>query len=174
LLSVQLVFLMGLVILIDTGLTFVHEVFVHQEFTYFTALHVVSIGLLLFCLFKVATISRLKLSRMLLRILGTRQRHAENKRLITSLYNDLPCAIAIVSPSFTLVGTNKEAQNLTGFKSDFLRGKKCYDVFGKGEICQNCPVQEAVACKQVCRNFKQELTQSDDEIYRANSDTDSS
>lgn len=89
---------------------------------------------------------------------------AEADKVISTLLNYSPCAIAAISPTFDIITSNKAAFELTG-TDDAIFGSKCYDIFGDGAICPDCPVERAVTTRAVQKKFKQEMTRNNAEIY---------
>jgi len=81
------------------------------------------------------------------------------------LINNLPSPITIIGQDFKLLSMNQNVIKLTGVEEKKVIGKKCYDVFGNGSICSNCPVKAAFSSKKIEKNLKQELTRKDAEIF---------
>jgi putative nucleotidyltransferase with HDIG domain len=64
-----------------------------------------------------------------------------------------------------IISVNQELTKLTAVDKELTTGKKCFDVFGSGEICPHCPVIVAIHSKQMQQNIKREITRTDKEIY---------
>ena len=65
------------------------------------------------------------------------------------LINNLPSPITIIGQDFKLLSMNQNVIKLTGVEEKKVIGKKCYDVFGNGSICSNCPVKAAFSSKKL-------------------------
>lgn len=89
----------------------------------------------------------------------------EREKRLDDLINNLPCPIAVIGQNFKLLSINEEVRKLTGIESKNVIGKMCYDVFGNGNECYNCPVSAAFSSKKIEKNLKQELTRKDAEIF---------
>ncbi|SDF83831.1 PAS domain S-box-containing protein/HDIG domain-containing protein [Sporolituus thermophilus DSM 23256] len=81
------------------------------------------------------------------------------------LIDNIPCAVATITPQYIVQDINNELARLTGVKREEACGKKCYDVFGFGEICPGCPVRGAQLTGTVCRNVKRGINRKDREIW---------
>jgi len=99
------------------------------------------------------------------RVLDAIKKSTETSRVLNELIENLPCAVTVVSPNYQLLRINKEVTKLTAVSQEDSNGKKCYDVFGTGQICENCPVQKTLKSKEIHRNVKREITRLDKEIY---------
>jgi len=78
------------------------------------------------------------------------------KTFIHNVLGHIPCEVAIISPHFELLMVNKELGRITGLKENMVLGKLCYDVFGSGKPCPNCPVKAALTTKTVQMNTKKQ------------------
>lgn len=89
----------------------------------------------------------------------------EREKSLDYLINNLPCPTTVIGRDFKLLRINEDVIKLTGIERENVIGKRCYDVFGNGSICNNCPVRAAFSSKQIEKNLKQELTRKDAEIF---------
>lgn len=93
-------------------------------------------------------------------------RHAEWLEQNTQVVlKNIPCAIKVISPDFDVVMMNKEATHLFGINEEEAVGNKCYNVFGDGKICDDCPVPQAVASRAVYRTNKHVLKTNRDCLF---------
>lgn len=61
-----------------------------------------------------------------------------------SLFKYMPGAVMTLEKDFTIIDVNELVSKVTGFHSRDIKGKKCYDVLGNGDICYDCLVQKAL------------------------------
>lgn len=87
----------------------------------------------------------------------------ENRRLDTILDN-IPCTVGAITPQYEIVMVNNELTRLLGVKKQEIIGKRCFDVFGAGRICANCPVPRTLVTKAVQYNTRQEHSCSGNKI----------
>lgn len=88
----------------------------------------------------------------------------ENDGALQRLIEQFPCVVVAISPDFTVQRTNRMLETVTGYGVDQTVGRKCYQLFGPGRICDGCPVQKALATGQVQQNLKREITLGGREI----------
>lgn len=127
--------------------------------------HLVLLSLIALCLWKMIRDNHRKFKRVREYAASIRDCLGNNKWETDYLYDQMPCAIMIVSPSFTIQSINKELTKLTGADHETSIGRQCYNVFGKGQICENCPVEKTLQTRAVQQNIKYELTRHGKEIY---------
>lgn len=72
----------------------------------------------------------------------TRELHEEKNRLQVIL-DHVPSAFIMLDKDFRIESASAALYNLTGYHFEEVRGKPCYEVFGKGEFCQVCPSRRA-------------------------------
>lgn len=89
----------------------------------------------------------------------------EEQPTVASVFQKLPCAAVVISPEYRLLNVNKEVTELTGWKREEMIGRVCYEFFGTGEVCSNCPVKETYRTHRVHQNLKCERTRGNKEIY---------
>lgn len=77
----------------------------------------------------------------------------------------LPAAVAAIGPKFNILRINERLSAIHALSAADACGKRCYDLFGNGEVCDNCPVAKALATKEVHRNVKREISLVGREIY---------
>lgn len=112
---------------------------VNQQVTWFTVVHIAGFILLLIS--------------------------AEKSNALNALLNNIPCAIATINPDYSIRSINTEVISLTGVVGTDIIGKQCFDVFGPGKNCPNCPVERAFASGKVQQSVKKEINRKDKEIY---------
>ena len=90
----------------------------------------------------------------------TEQKEIE-QRLITiqrehdAISNSIAAGILFLDKDLTIVGINKEIENITHSKQNELVGKKCYDVICKtGKPCESCPAVYAMENNARCSSQK--------------------
>ncbi|MDT8903197.1 HD domain-containing phosphohydrolase [Anaeroselena agilis] len=59
------------------------------------------------------------------------------------LFMYMPGAVVILKKDFTIIDANELVLRVTGMQLQAVRGKKCYEVLGNGELCGDCLVQKA-------------------------------
>lgn len=92
-------------------------------------------------------------------------RARESDASLKHLFEQLPCSVAALDPSFVIKRVNKQVEIMTGFSTAEVIGRKCYTLFGPGRVCDGCPVERALATGQVQQNIKQERTAAGREIF---------
>ncbi|MEN6412363.1 MAG: HD domain-containing phosphohydrolase [Veillonellales bacterium] len=98
----------------------------------------IGLSLILLILLR-ATVGKSKLADM--------QREVNSK----AIFENMPCTIKLISPEFDILMLNREGSRLSGVHEQEILGKKCYDVFGSGKMCEDCPVPKVMTEKTVCR-----------------------
>ena len=61
-----------------------------------------------------------------------------------SLFMYMPSAVMTLEKDFTIIDVNELLIKVTGFHPCAIKGKKCYDILGNGEICCDCIVQKVL------------------------------
>lgn len=89
----------------------------------------------------------------------------ESDAALKLLFEQLPCSVVALDPSFTIRRVNSQVEKMTGYAADEVMGRKCYTLFGPGRICDGCPVERALATGQAQQNIKQEKTAAGQEIF---------
>ncbi|MDT8902730.1 HD domain-containing phosphohydrolase [Anaeroselena agilis] len=92
-------------------------------------------------------------------------RARESDTSLQTLLEQLPCSVVALDPSFTVRRVNRQVEKMTGFSAAEVLGRKCYAFFGSGRICDNCPVERALATGEVQQNVKQERTAAGQELF---------
>lgn len=59
-----------------------------------------------------------------------------------SLFTHMSCSIMLLNEQFTILDANEFMLKITGHRLEDIKGKKCYDVVGRGTICASCLVQK--------------------------------
>lgn len=148
----------------DIALLMVHEFNEHQTLPYFTLLAGL-IFLLLVCGVAYCNYTNQRLRQAQEQLGACREASEESRRALNLLIDNIPCAVATITPQYIVQDINNELARLTGVKREEACGKKCYDVFGFGEICPGCPVRGAQLTGTVCRNVKRGINRKDREIW---------
>lgn len=77
----------------------------------------------------------------------------------------LPAAVVAIGRQFNILRINERVSAIHTLSAADAFGKKCYDLFGSGEVCDNCPVAKALSTKEVHQNVKREISRAGQEIY---------
>ncbi len=85
--------------------------------------------------------------------------------LMKTIYDHIPCEITLISPDYRLLAMNREVVRVTGVKAEEAVGKQCYEVFGDGSICPDCPVKKAIDTKTIQENKKEQYTLNHSVVY---------
>lgn len=72
----------------------------------------------------------------------TQELHEEKNRLQVIL-DHVPSAFITLDKDFRIESASAALYNLTGHRFEEVRGKPCYEVFGKSEFCHVCPSRRA-------------------------------
>jgi len=146
----------GVLSLAAVGITIFHSYLNHGHGLWILSLQLLAFGFLVYSFYGAVT-RRKADSKKAVAILGRGD-------TLDYLMDNMPCALTAIGPSFVILWANRQVAAFTGRDPEELVGKRCYDSFGEGEVCFGCPVREAFATKQVCRNFKSENTLSGERI----------
>jgi PAS domain S-box-containing protein len=96
---------------------------------------------------------------------SAKQDAKESYEILDRVIDNLPGAIAAITPHYQTIRVNNEIVNLTGVKREEILGKPCFETFGNGQVCHNCPVRMALRTKNVHHNIKREMRRDDKVIY---------
>jgi len=72
----------------------------------------------------------------------------------SSLIENIPCFITVISPQHDCLMVNNEITKITGIPKNSLLKEKCFKIFGNGSICPCCPAKKAFITKKVCQAIK--------------------
>ncbi len=131
------------VLLCFTGISFImlssikHELMDIQGNNHFILLHGVSFLLLIFIAYAIFSENRT----------AAKNPQSESRTSFDaakSLFMYMPAAVMTLKKDFTIIDVNELVHKVSGFRSDTIRGKKCYDVFGNGDVCRDCLVKKAL------------------------------
>ncbi|MCK8826084.1 PAS domain-containing hybrid sensor histidine kinase/response regulator [Fuchsiella alkaliacetigena] len=75
----------------------------------------------------------------------------KQKDLLRGVIDGIPDILIILNPDFTIKEINKAGYQVLGMKPEELKGKKCYELQGWGEKCEDCAVQKSLKTKQLER-----------------------
>lgn len=70
--------------------------------------------------------------------------HQSSVDAMKSLFMRVPGAVMSLEKDFTIIDVNAVLSQVTGLQPAAIKGKKCYDVLGDGNICSNCRVQQVL------------------------------
>lgn len=154
-----------LIAIYDTTYTVIHELYDHKKLTYFAFLHLLNIALVIGAILHLLKDHKRDVQELKEKIFHVQTKQQKAEEYNGFLLENLPSPIAIVSPQYNLLRVNHAVTELTGVKSGEIAGKKCYELFGTGEVCEGCPVKKALVTKSVQQNVKRELARNDKEIY---------
>lgn len=87
------------------------------------------------------------------------------QKLFGVILDHIPCEILAISPNYEVLMVNQELKRLTGIKRKDAVGKLCYDTFGEGQPCENCPVKRALATKTIHKNLKRQRVANRKTVY---------
>lgn len=82
-----------------------------------------------------------------------------------SLLDNTPGFISVISYEYKFLMVNNEIFKITGIPKEDLLKDKCFNIFGNGDICLDCPTKQAFITKKVCRNIRRAINITDKEIY---------
>ncbi|MDR7867118.1 MAG: HD domain-containing protein [Sporomusaceae bacterium] len=102
----------------------------YRGIDYFIALNGVSILLLIFIAYAFFS--------------GHRNAAQHSRPENRALFMHMPGAVMTLEKDFTIIDVNELMRKVTGFHPGAIKGKKCYDVLGNGDICCDCLVQKAL------------------------------
>ncbi|MFZ3171922.1 MAG: HD domain-containing phosphohydrolase [Carboxydocellales bacterium] len=74
-----------------------------------------------------------------------------------AIFDHNPVGYAVMDRELNIVYANKIYGELAGANNDQLLGQKCFDYFGSGEVCKECPVARAFVSKVNQSSTKKEL-----------------
>lgn len=60
------------------------------------------------------------------------------------IINNSPIAYVILDKNFNILFSNHHISSITGYNEKEILNKKCYEFFGNGSICNNCPVKKCM------------------------------
>ncbi len=153
--------LAGILALIAVAANVVHELRFHQTSLPITIANLIALGGLGMAAWRAGGERREYRRRQEAALARAKESDAALQRLI----EQLPCSVVALEPSFTIRRVNRQVELVTGFGPDVTLGRKCYDVFGPGRICDGCPVERSLATGQVQQNVKQERTAAGQIIF---------
>lgn len=117
--------------------TIKHELTEQQEINFFILQHSVSFLLLMFIAYAIFLEYR-KTAK------DTQPESLTSSDSMKSLFKYMPCAVMTLEKDFTIIDVNELVSKVTGFHCCAIKGKKCYEVLGNGDICSGCLVQKAL------------------------------
>lgn len=82
-----------------------------------------------------------------------------NKQYFLDLIvNHSPVAYVIQNKNYDILYSNDYVHMITGYNSEDILNRKCYDLFGNGSICNNCPVKKCIDTGKSERYIKSEIS----------------
>ncbi|MBP2643409.1 MAG: domain S-box-containing protein [Firmicutes bacterium] len=79
----------------------------------------------------------------------------ESQKNFSSLLENIPCFISVISPQYDCLMVNGYITKVTGIPKEALLREKCFKNLGCGDtICPDCPTKNAFITKKVCREIK--------------------
>ncbi len=72
---------------------------------------------------------------------------------IKNFFNSILQGILILDRDFNIVAYNKNFLNLYNIKEENITKRKCFNIFKKDEICEDCPVKNKIFNKIIHRFF---------------------
>jgi PAS domain S-box-containing protein len=154
-----------LVLGVEIILTVYGDIFLRHTFTWVTLVHLAGLALLIASAKQIRREHALKLKDLQSRIDLTERESTENKKVFAAVLNNIPCTIAMISPNYRILSINAEVVRLTGMEQEAAIGKRCFDLFGPGKICQDCPVKKALESGKIQQNLKVEKNRENTEKY---------
>ncbi|MDA8213492.1 MAG: HD domain-containing protein [Clostridia bacterium] len=79
------------------------------------------------------------------------------------IFDHTPVGYAVLDRELNLVFANRICGVLAGAPVEELIGKKCYDCFGSGELCDGCPVVKAFVSMESQTGSKKEVNRQGEE-----------
>lgn len=70
---------------------------------------------------------------------------AEQKHLLQVILDALPDVVAVLRPDHSVVSCNRAGGELPGHPIHEAAGLKCYELLGRDGLCEECPVDMAIA-----------------------------
>lgn len=153
------------VIVTTMGILLFHEFSMHDGSVLHSALAVLSMGLLAFCSWHQVRAHRRRLAACENKAQTALARAKRINNDYISVLDNLPAAVMAIGRRFEILQANERVAGLHGIAAADAIGRKCYDLFGNGGVCDNCPVAKAMATKEVQKNLKRELSKSGRDIY---------
>ena len=146
-----------LIAVCDTIYIVMLEIESYDRLTWFSFYHLLAAGL--FGLAAIWLNYNKRVTRHLVEKVDTLQKENEQTNAYNGLLFDaLPCPVSLVSPDFELLRINRAVSEFSNVDPEAVKGKKCYDVFGTGSVCPDCPVEKVLKTKTIQQNVKRELT----------------
>lgn len=137
----------------------------YHQITWFTLMHIAGFILLVTSVRKIRRGHIRQLSDLKKKVESTERNYTKKSNALIALLNNIPCAIAAINPDYRIRSMNTELMRLTGVVGKDIIGKQCFDVFGSGQMCPNCPVERAFQSGKVQQSVKREMNRKDKEIY---------
>lgn len=81
------------------------------------------------------------------------------------VYNYTPAGFLMYNPDFTIESVNSYVKKFTHFRPKDMLGKKCYEIFGNGSVCPNCPVEKCMQTGKMEWSLKKETSPDGGEQY---------
>ncbi|MDI3486039.1 MAG: two-component system, cell cycle response regulator [Methanolobus sp.] len=91
--------------------------------------------------------------------LGSIETDIENNLILKSLLNSFPHLIGIYDKNYNILFLNHAGLILSGFNPGEEKTKKCFQIFGKSNPCENCP--ETISRKDDSFGYNAYLDQKD-------------
>jgi putative nucleotidyltransferase with HDIG domain/PAS domain S-box-containing protein len=149
----------------DTILTAFNEGLSIEGFSLFTIMHITNFGLIAYGLVYLFQKKRDQERAAREKVESIRQRQEEAQNALFFVLENLPGGVNVVSPQFVIQKVNDEIVKFSELSRDEAIGKKCFDVFGDGNVCPDCPVSKALKTGQVHKNIKRNLSRQNEEFY---------
>ena len=72
-----------------------------------------------------------------------------HNNLLEGIINGTPDVLAIQNPDFTIVRYNKAGYQMLGKTPEELKNKKCYELLGRSQRCDQCATHRALQTKKI-------------------------
>lgn len=76
----------------------------------------------------------------------------EQNNLLQTILDGIPDVIALKTSDQTVLSFNKAGYELLGLSQEQVQGRKCYELLGCAQPCENCPTLESLATRKVTTN----------------------
>ncbi|WP_292521352.1 PAS domain S-box protein [Methanoculleus sp.] len=88
-----------------------------------------------------------------------RRQMAEANTLLEGLFESLGDIVGVQLPDHTILRYNRAGYEMLGMAPEEVKGRKCYDLIGRTEVCKACATDRAVASRkqEVVEKFVPEL-----------------
>lgn len=144
------------------GFLLFHELTAHDGSLFNSVLVAISLTLLAVSIWR---FSRQRLTACENKAESALARARQTDEAFNIVLDKLPAAVLAIGRRFNILRINERVSAIHGLPAADAFGKKCYDLFGSGEVCDNCPVAKAFITKEVHQNVKREISRTGKEIY---------